>query len=234
MRRALGTVLIAAGLLVLADVAVTLAWQEPVTALRARARQHALAHELRALELAAPPPARAARHPRPPSAHTVRAFARTRPDGHALGELRIARLGLHAIVVRGASAGDLQRGPGLIDGTSLPGLGGTTAIAGHRTTYGAPFRSIDALRRGDPITLRMPYGTYRYAVEATRIVAPDDLSVLRRVHHDRLVLSACTPLFSAAQRIVVFARLTAVGQSATALEARAARARYGAHEQGVS
>jgi sortase A len=235
MRRAVGIVLVVAGLLALADVAVTLAWQEPVTALRARADQHALAHELRALEPAAPaaraPAGRTAhRAPRRPSAAAVRAFARRRPDGHALGELRISRIGLHAIVVRGASADDLRRGPGLLDGTPLPGLHGTTAIAGHRTTYGAPFRHIDALRRGDPITLRMPYGTYRYAVEGTRIVDPADLSVLRRVHHDRLVLSSCEPLFSAAQRIVVFARLETVGQSAKALKPGVARGRYGVDE----
>jgi sortase A len=118
-------------------------------------------------------------------------------------------------VVRGTDPADLREGPGLIAGSPLPGQGGTTAIAGHRTTYGAPFRSLDALRRGDAIALRLPYGTFRYAVESWRIVQPGDLSVLRRVGHDRLVLSACHPLFSAARRIVVFARLAGVGQSAS-------------------
>jgi sortase A len=211
MRRALGTALIVAGLLVLADAAVTLAWQEPISALRADRAQHRLAAQLRGLELAAP------RHAgdRARTAVAARAFARTRRDGQAIAELRIARIGLRTVVVRGTDPADLREGPGLIAGSPLPGQGGTTAIAGHRTTYGAPFRSLDALRRGDAITLRLPYGTFRYAVEGWRIVQPGDLSVLRRVGHDRLVLSACHPLFSAARRIVVFARLAGVGQSAS-------------------
>jgi sortase A len=213
MRRALGTVLIALGLLCLADVAVTLAWQEPLSAWRADRSQHRLAGQLRALELTTP-------RRLGDGAHVLagaRAVARSRRDGQALAELRIPRIGLRTIVVRGTTAADLRTGPGLIDGSPLPGQRGTTAIAGHRTTYGAPFRHLDALRRGDAVMLRLPYGTFRYAVEGRRIVDPSDLSVLRRVGHDRLVLSACHPLFSAARRIVVFARLVRVGQSASAL-----------------
>ena len=81
------------------------------------------------------------------------------------------------------------------------------AIAGHRTTYGAPFRRIDQLERGDRIELRMPYGRFVYRVERTRIVPPTETSVTARVAYDRLVLSACHPLYSAAKRIIVFARL---------------------------
>jgi sortase A len=220
MRRALGTALLIAGLLVLADVAVTMAWQEPVSALRGARAQHRLAGELRRLELAAPVrgAASAARAAAPARlASAARNFGPTRRDGDAVAELRIPRIGLRAVVVRGTAPGDLREGPGLLDGTPLPGEHGTTAIAGHRTTYGAPFRHLDALRRGDAIAVRLPYGSFRYAVEATRIVDPGDLSVLRRVHHDRLVLTACHPLFSAARRIVVLARLVEVGQSATTL-----------------
>jgi len=147
-------------------------------------------------------------------AAAAQALARSRRDGQAVAELRIARIGLRAVVVSGSSPADLREGPGLIAGTPLPGEHGTTAIAGHRTTYGAPFRHLDALRRGDAITLRLPYGSFRYQVEGRRIVAPGDLSVLRPAGHERLVLSACHPLFSAARRIVVLARLTGVGQSA--------------------
>jgi sortase A len=217
MRRALGTALLIAGLLVLADVAVTMAWQEPVSALRGARAQHRLAGELRRLELAAP--VRGAASASAPARLTsaARSFARSRRDGDAVAELRIPRIGLHAVVVRGTAADDLREGPGLLDGTPLPGEHGTTAIAGHRTTYGAPFRHLDALRPGDAIALRLPFGSFHYAVEATRIVDPADLSVLRRVRHDRLVLTACHPLFSAARRIVVLARLVEVGQSATTL-----------------
>ena len=212
MRRALGTALLVAGVLVLAGVAVTMAWQEPVSALRGARAQHRLAGELR-LDLATPAaPSTSLR-----LAAAARAFARDRRDGDAVAELDIARIGLRAVVVRGTAPDDLREGPGLLDGTPLPGEHGTTAIAGHRTTYGAPFRHLDALRRGDTIGLRLPYGSFRYAVEATRIVDPGDLSVLRRVEHDRLVLSACHPLFSAARRIVVLARLVGVGQLATSL-----------------
>jgi sortase A len=208
MRRALGIALVLAGLLVLADVAVTLAWQEPVSAIRAQRAQGRLAGDLRRLERAASPA---------PVGTAAAAFARTRHDGQAIAELRIPRLGLRTVVVRGAAPADLREGPGLLDGTPLPGQHGTTAIAGHRTTYGAPFRHLDALRRGDPIVVRMPYGSFRYAVEGTRIVAPSDVAVLRRVGHDRVVLSACHPLFSAARRIVVVARLVGVGQPAKSL-----------------
>lgn len=211
MKRALGTALVVVGLLVLADAAATLTWQEPLSALRATRAQHRLEAQLRAIELAAPPQRV---RDRARVAAAAQALARSRRDGQAVAELRIARIGLHAIVVRGTSPADLREGPGLIAGTPLPGQRGTTAIAGHRTTYGAPFRHLDALRRGDAITLRLPYASFRYRVESRRIVAPGDLSVLRRVGHDRLVLSACHPLFSAARRIVVLARLIGVGQSA--------------------
>jgi sortase A len=196
VKRALGTALVVVGLLVLADAGVTLAWQEPLSALRAGRSQHRLAAQLRAIELVAPPRV----GDRPRVAAAAQALARSRRDGQAVAELRIARIGLRAVVVSGSSPADLREGPGLIAGTPLPGEHGTTAIAGHRTTYGAPFRHLDALRRGDAITLRL--------------VAPGDLSVLRPAGHERLVLSACHPLFSAARRIVVLARLTGVGQSA--------------------
>ena len=100
-----------------------------------------------------------------------------------------------------------SNGPGHYPETPLPGARGTVAIAGHRTTYGAPFRRVDRLERGDPIELRMPYGRFTYRVERTRVVAPTATWVTRRVAYDRLVLTACHPLYSAAGRIVVFARL---------------------------
>jgi sortase A len=223
MRRALGTALVALGLLVLLDAAVTLAWQEPLSALRAAREQERLAGELQRLELQEPR-AVGARAVGAAGAARIEAaagaLARSRHDGQAIAELRIPRLDLRIVVVRGTAPDDLREGPGLLDGTPLPGQGGTTAVAGHRTTYGAPFRRLEALRRGDAMTMRLPYGTFHYAVEGRRIVAPTDLSVLRRVGHDRLVLSACHPLFSAARRIVVVARLVRVGQSARALNRR--------------
>ncbi len=84
------------------------------------------------------------------------------------------------------------------------------AIAGHRTTYLAPFRHIDALKSGDRISLKMPYGLFTYVVQYRKIVLPTALWVTKNVGYDRLVLSACNPLYSAAQRIIVFARLQGV------------------------
>jgi sortase A len=110
-------------------------------------------------------------------------------------------------MVQGTDAGDLRDGPGHYVDTPLPGEPGTVALAGHRTTYLAPFRDIDQLEHGDDIRLRMPYADFDYQVERTRIVAPTATWVTRRIGYDRLVLTACHPLYSAAQRIVVLARL---------------------------
>ena len=116
-------------------------------------------------------------------------------------------IGVSSVVVAGTGASSLRLGPGHYPGTPLPGARGTVAIAGHRTTYGAPFRHLDELARGDRVELRMPYGTFVYRVEQRRIVPPTALWVTRRASYDRLILSACHPLYSAAKRIVVFARL---------------------------
>jgi sortase A len=110
--------------------------------------------------------------------------------------------------VQGTDTGSLRDGPGHYPGTSFPGEGGTIAIAGHRTTYGAPFRTINQLEPGDAIVLDMPYGRFGYVVERKQIVPATALWVTRRVPGaERLVLSACHPLYSASHRIVVFARL---------------------------
>jgi sortase A len=83
---------------------------------------------------------------------------------------------------------------------------GTVAIAGHRTTYLAPFSHLDNLKKGDTVELDMPYAAVRYVVEDRRIVAPTAVWITKRVGYDRLVLTACHPRYSAAQRIAVFAR----------------------------
>jgi sortase A len=127
--------------------------------------------------------------------------------GDAIGRIQIRAIGVDEYVVEGTDLENLRKGPGHYPDTPLPGQHGTSAIAGHRTTYGAPFRRIDDLGRGQRIVVDMPYGHYVYRVERTKIVEPTDLSVLDRVAHDRLVLSACHPLYSAAQRVVVFSRL---------------------------
>ena len=210
--RALANVMIVAGVILLADAGLTLVWQEPVYAVYAHIEQGRLADQLEQLESAPLEPAeqRALERipdPRRRLAFRARAFGRRLDPGDAMGRIVMPSIGVSEVFVEGTGAGDLRSGPGHYPETPLPGERGTVAIAGHRTTYGAPFRRIDQLDGGDRIELRMPYGRFVYRVERTRIVPPTEISVTDRVAYDRLVLSACHPLYSAAQRIVVFARL---------------------------
>jgi sortase A len=210
--RALSTVLIVAGSLLIIDAGVTLAWQEPVTAIYAKIQQSQLRGDLKKLERTAPPaPVRRALQRIPSSEKRIallaRTLRRTVKDGQAIGRIKIPRIGANFVVVQGTGTGDLQKGPGHYPDTPLPGLGGTVAIAGHRTTYLAPFRHVDDLRPGDQIVLEMPYGLFTYKVQRTRIVKPSAVWITQPVGYARLVLSACHPLYSASHRIVIFARL---------------------------
>jgi sortase A len=220
--RLLANVLMVVGALLLADAVTTLVWQEPLSALYAHFQQNQLSHELDALDhaaLSAPEQRALARltDMRRRLAFAARAFARRTAAGDPLGRLRIPRIGVSAVVVEGTATADLSKGPGHYPATPLPGEPGTVGVAGHRTTYGAWFRHIDRLRPGDAVELTMPYGRFTYRVERTRIVVPTALWVTRRVAYDRIILSACNPLYSAAQRIVVFARLvSAVPRGAAA------------------
>jgi sortase A len=132
------------------------------------------------------------------------------PTGAAIGRIVIHKIGASFDIVQGTDTSSLEKGPGHYPGTAFPGLGQTVAIAGHRTTYLAPFRHIDELGPGDQIVLNMPYGRFTYVVQYHKIVLPTALWVTDNVGYDRLVLSACNPLYSAAQRIIVFARLSEV------------------------
>ena len=145
----------------------------------------------------------------PPSAHDLIQFKPLKGD--AIGEIEMPAIHKHAYVVQGDDTDSLRKGPGHYPDTPLPGKRGTVAIAGHRTTHGAPFRHIDSLKPGNRIILAMPYGTFTYRVERTRIVDPNATWIKDKVAYNRLVLSACHPLYSAAQRIVVFARLARKG-----------------------
>jgi sortase A len=208
--RALSTVLIISGLLLLSDAGLTVAWQEPVSAVYAHFVQSRLGDDLRKLELAQPNAqdlaALRSLDAQRRMAFLARALRRTAGPGDAVGRIRIPRIGASFVVVKGTDAASLRKGPGVYDDAPFPGAPGTVAIAGHRTTYLAPFRHIDKLRPGDEISVEMPYGRFFYRVQQRKIVAPTDVSVVKRVAYDRLVLSACHPLYSASQRIIVFAR----------------------------
>jgi len=210
--RGLSTVLIVSGALLVVDAAGTLLWQEPVSAFMASRSQSGLNKDLAKLESSAPTPLELRALAALPSdrrriAFLARALKRRADEGSAVGRISIPKLGKDLVLVKGTEPADLRKGPGLYPQTPFPGVPGTTAIAGHRTTYGAPFRRVNRLRKGDAIIVRMPYAEFTYVVERRRIVSPSELSVIKRVGYDRLVLSACHPLYSAAQRIIVFARL---------------------------
>jgi sortase A len=210
--RDVSSVLIISGLLLLLDAGVTLVWQEPVTAVIALVRQGQIDRRLLSYRST---PLTPTDHHVLVSLHTLeqrvaylaRREQRQARTGQAIGRIVIPRIGVSFLVIQGTDALSLEKGPGHYPGTSFPGLGRTVAIAGHRTTYLAPFRHIDALKPGDRIVVEMPYGRFTYIVQWHSIVLPSALWVTRDVGYDRLVLSACNPLYSAAQRIIVFARL---------------------------
>jgi sortase A len=210
--RALSTVLIVSGAMLLVDAALTVAWQEPVSALYARVTQDRLGGDLKDLERAAPTAierrALEALDTQPRRlGFLARSLKRRLKEGEAAGRVRLPTIGASFVVVDGTDGDSLRKGPGFFPQSPYPGARGTAAIAGHRTTYAAPFRRVDDLDRGDDVIVEMPYGRFTYEVERTRIVKPNALWVLDKAREDRLVLSACHPLYSAAKRIIVFARL---------------------------
>ena len=211
----LSTALITAGIVVLADVAVTLAWKEPISSIYGQIQQDKLADELSTLEDEFPDEAALESIQRaegvPEKAHLLANEFETRVEvGDAIGNIRIPKVNADYVIIEGTETAELQRGPGHYPYTAYPGQGATTAIAGHRTTYLAPFRKINELDAGDEIIVDMPYASFSYDVQRSEIVEPTDIEIVRPVGYERLVLSACHPLYSAAQRIIVFAKLDAI------------------------
>ncbi len=212
-RHILPIVLITAGLVVLADVGITVAYEEPLSSVYGAIKQGQAASQLKDLEEQYP--TRGDRrilakveNPKRRISILARRFAGQTETGDAIGRILAPSMdGLNAVVVQGTDTGSLQKGPGHYPETPFPGQGGTVGIAGHRTTYQAPFRHIDSVRQGDRITLEMPYATVVYRVQKTEIVDPSRVDIVERVGYERLVLSACHPLYSADQRYIVFARM---------------------------
>jgi sortase A len=210
--RHLASILTVAGVVVLLDVAITLLWQEPVTAAYTAIQQHELGGQLHRLD--GEPPSLVERRVlaalgherRLRIAYLARELRLRAPEGSAVGRILIPAVNASYVVVKGTAAGDLVKGPGVYSQTPFPGEQGTVGIAGHRTTYLHPFRHIDKLRRGDQIVLERPYARIVYRVLREQTVLPTDLSVIDPVGYDQLVLSACTPPFSASHRLIVYAR----------------------------
>ncbi len=126
--------------------------------------------------------------------------------GEPIGRLEIPRLHVSAMVLEGTTSKVLRVAAGHVTGTALPGAAGNVAIAAHRDTF---FRALRDVRDKDLILVTTPYGTFRYVVEATEIVNPTDVEVLRRTHHPELTLVTCYPFIyigAAPKRFVVHAQ----------------------------
>ena len=207
-----GGVLLLVGVVMLALAAMTAFWQDPITAVFTQHEQKVLSAKLAAVEKAPVQNNTLRLVQRAESsperiALLARDLAQRTKAGEPLGRIGISRMGVDFVFVSGVGKNSLKKGPGHYDGSPLPGLPGTVSIAGHRTTYLAPFRRMDRLRRGDEITLTMSYGRFTYRVEGLRVVLPQNTGVLKHVRHNRLVLTTCTPVDSAAKRLVTTARL---------------------------
>ena len=240
LSRIAGTVLVVAGLGMLVWVLVVWRWQDPFTALYTHWKQHQLsqAYERRFSEFR---PTQLRQNEASVSAMTkviareARLYRMHSERGQAIGRIRVPRLHLNMIVVNGTDHDTLKKGPGRDRRTYMPGEGQLVYIAGHRTTYLAPFAHIERLRSGDRVTLDVPYATFRYRVYKHRIVGANEMSVLRSQGVEVVELQACHPRFFASHRYIAYARLVRVeprggaayDPPATALAAAPLAARQG-------
>jgi sortase A len=210
--RILGTVLIVAGSLTLVWALVVWQWQDPFTALYTKWKQHQLAsqYEKRVQTFAGTVSGTSLAAERSSIAREAKAYRADSKRGQAIGRLRVPRMGLNMVLVNGTDHDTLKKGPGRDLRTFMPGEDRLVYIAGHRTTYLAPFSHIDRMKRGDPVTIEVPYGTFIYRVTHHRIVEATDLSVLRSPRYDVVELQACHPRFFASHRYIVYARLARV------------------------
>jgi sortase A len=199
-----------AGLTLIAWSFVVWRWNDPITSLYTNRQQSRLESQLAALtrqEAARSIPVALSEADRAELvARRAARFGRRAPVGGAIGRISIPRLGVDMVLVNGTDSATLKKGPGRDLRTFMPGQGNLVYIAGHRTTYGAPFARIEDLRPGDRVTLEMPYATLQYAVTTHRIVDDQDLSVLRAHGREVLALQACHPRFFANRRYIVWAR----------------------------
>lgn len=202
------------GGLLLVEGALTAFWKEPLSALFAARTQQALGEDLEALERASAAEAvEAARSRKKTLQYQHRRAVRLRREvgvGEPIGRLRIDKFDLDTVVVNGTDEEtSLKSGPGQQPETPLPGQKGdwTSGIAGHRTTYGAAFRHIDKIEKGDDIVYTLPYGRYTFEVEKTRIVDAAYTRAFEPQGSDKIALYACHPVYSAAQRILIYGKL---------------------------
>jgi sortase A len=213
--RIAGTALVVAGVLMLVWVVVVWRWQDPFTAAYTHWKQHQLAssYDHRFVAYKPSPTPRTTISPALATevlGQEARRYRRSSHRGQAIGRIRVPRLGLNMVFVNGTDTASLEKGPGRDLRTYMPGEGQLIYIAGHRTTYLAPFAHIDSMKPGDLIILEVPYGTFRYKVYRHMIVPADDLAALRSHGREVVALQACHPRFFASHRYIVYGRLTQV------------------------
>jgi sortase A len=214
--RIAGLVAIVAGVLGLAWCLTVWLWQDPFTGLYTRWEQHHLSRQYDRTVRNWQPPARRV----PPTANVASerrgvardatAYRRETHRGQAIGRIVIGRIGLEMVIVDGTDHDSLTRGPGRDLRSFMPGQNRLVYIAGHRTTYLAPFSHIDDIRKGDYIRIEMPYASFTYRAVGHEIVPATDLAMLRSPRHELLRLQACHPRFFATHRYIVDARLVSV------------------------
>jgi sortase A len=189
-------------------------WQDPFTALYTKYRQHQLASQYAKRVSSYHPmqiqPGASLAAMRRTIAADGRHYRAITKRGQAIGRIKVPRLGLNMILVNGTDHDSLTKGPGRDLRTYMPGQNELVYIAGHRTTYLAPFAHIERLRRGDPATLELPYATFQYRITRHVVVPSDDLAVLKSHHQELLALQACHPRFFASHRYIAYARLVRV------------------------
>ena len=208
----LGTILAVAGVLTLGWALLVWQWQDPFTALYTTWKQHQLAsqYDKRARSFTTTISGPTVKAERASIAREAKLYRLSSKRGQVIGRLRVPRMGINMLLVNGTDHETLKKGPGRDGRTFMPGENRLVYIAGHRTTYLAPFSHIDRLRRGDRVTIEVPYGTFIYAVTRHRIVKSTDLSVLRSPRHELVELQACHPRFFASHRYIAYAKLLRV------------------------
>jgi sortase A len=219
--RILGTTLVVTGVGAVAWTITVWQWQDPFTALYTMYQQHKLSGRYSKIADAYHPilatrqqagPNRGQKTPlldiateRRAIRADARRYRRSLHTGNPLGRIKVPRLGLNAVLVAGTDHDSLTKGPGWYRGSFLPGAGQLMYIAGHRTTYLAPFAHINNMRPGDKVTIEVPYGKFIYRVRNHKIVPSDDLAQLRSHNREVVALQACHPRFFASERYIVYA-----------------------------
>ena len=211
--RMIGALLMVAGVGTVLWAIVVWQWQDPFTALYTAYKQRQLVSTyektLKAYQPLPPTRITAKRSWIPAERKLIsreaELYQRSLHPGQPVGRIKVPRLGLNDVLVTGTDHDSLTNGPGWDTRTYLPGEGKLIYVAGHRTTYSAPFSAIDAMRPGDLVTIEVPYATFVYRVRTHAIVPADDLSRLQSRGREVIALQACHPRFFATQRYIVYA-----------------------------